>query len=107
MTLAAKPRKWYALKCQHAGVHGPDSERGAVQRCYEATVMIRAENSPEGTALRDAMSSLDAAIGPYTLRIIREMYRLDQQEGTLVNPDLDPEEEYGRTQEWDPEGEEG
>lgn len=107
MTVAAKPRKWYTMKCQHEGVHGPDSEHGAVQRCYEETVMIRAENSPEGAALRGALSALDDAIGPYTLRIIREMFRLEEEEGTLNDPDIDPEDDYGRSRPWDPEGVEG
>ena len=92
-------------ECTHDGIHGPDSEPGAVQRCHEETILIRAQQSREGRALRDAIEQFqDTVLPAYEARIVRETMRLAEQVGALRTVVMEPDDDYGRTKPWDPEG---
>ena len=93
------------INCSHDGIHGPDSEPGAVQRCHEETVIIRAEGSPEGEALASALHRLTEELLPaYEKRVVREAMRLAAEVGSLSTVVMELDDDYGRSKPWDPEG---
>lgn len=92
-------------ECSHDSIHGPDSEPGAVQRCNEETVLIRAQMSPEGSALSKAIEHLTNELLPaFETRVAREALRLALEVGPPATIVMDPADDYGRTKPWDPEG---
>jgi hypothetical protein len=86
------------LRCTHDGIHGPDSEPGAVQRCMEETIGLRVDHSAIGQKVaRILQETIDELIPELVNRAIRETWALE--DGSLGHePVLDPPDRYGRSQ---------
>jgi len=88
MTAATIPAE--QLRCSHNGIHGPDEEPGAVQRCFEETVALRTEHSEIGRKVSDTLQQLvDDLLPELTTRTIRETLRLVNEDGRLTDLRMD------------------
>ena len=106
MTVTTRPLD--TVQCSHDGIHGPDSEPGAAQRCTEETIALRVEHSPEGRAATEAVERLQNELIPaLIIRTARETMRREQEVGTLTNLVMEPSDDYGRSKPWDAEGIDG